>query len=108
MKGIAKNSLEERLSLLEHRVSLMEAGKKVTKLADTENVLSLVGLSFLLKHINEKIMAHPQSSDYDDYLKGIFKSEITPQNRLEYADKVWKLSLALLDDAADEFKKRKT
>lgn len=107
MKGTAQKLLEDRLSQLEHRMSLIDAGKKTAQLAETENVLSLVGLSFLLKHLNEKVMAHPQYGDYDDYLKGIFKAEITPQNRLEYAEKVSKLSLDLLDDAIDIFKNRK-
>ena len=38
MKETAKNSLEDRLSLLEHRVSLMEAGKKPVKPSETENL----------------------------------------------------------------------
>ena len=107
MKRTVQNSLEERLSLLEHRVSLMEAGKKTVKLAETENVLSLVGLSFLLGHINEKIMSNSKFDGYDIFLEEIFKVKITPQNRLEYAEKVSKLSLSLLDDAIDKFKKKK-
>jgi len=107
MRGIAQKSLEDRLSQLEHRMSLIDAGKKTAQLAETENVLSLVGLSFLLGHINEKIMSNSKFDGYDIFLEEIFKIEITPQNRLEYAGKISKLSLSLLDDAIDKFKKRK-
>ena len=107
MKETAKNSLEDRLSLLEYRVSLMEAGKKPVKPSETENILSTVGLSYMLGHINEKIRSNPNFDSYDIFLEEIFKVKITPQNRLEYAEKVSKLSLDLLDDAIDVFKKRK-
>jgi len=107
MKGTAKNSLDDRLSLLEYRVSLMEAGKKSVKPSETENILSTVGLSYMLGHINEKIRSNPDFDSYDIFLEEIFKIKITPQNRLEYAEKVSKLSLDLLDDAIDVFKKRK-
>ena len=107
MKGTAKNTLENRLSLLEHRVSLMEAGKKPVKPSETENIFSTLGLSYMLGHINEKITSNPKFDSYDIFLETIFKIKITPQNRLEYAEKVSKLSLDLLDDAIDIFKKRK-
>jgi hypothetical protein len=102
-----RKSLEDRLSSIESRLISLEAGKNIAKFTRDENVLSLVGLSFLLKHLNEKIMAHPHFDGYDDYLKGIFKTEITPENRLEYADKVMKISFSLLDDALDNYKRRK-
>ena len=108
MKETAKNSLEERLSLLEHRVSLMEVGKKPAKLSETENIFSTLGLSYMLGHINEKITSNPKFDSYDIFLETIFKIKITPENRLEYAEKISKMSLDLLDDAIDVFKKRRS
>lgn len=104
----AQSPIEQRLDFLEKRVAMLEAQKTTANTAKSDNVLSLVGLAFLLRHIHEKITSSPQAGDYDSYLKGIFKTEITPQNRLEYAEKLRKLSLSLLDDATEALKKRKT
>ena len=108
MDRTAQSSIEQRLDFLEKRVVMLEAQKTTVNMTKSENVLSMVGLAFLLRHIHEKIVSSPQAGDYDSYLKEIFKAEITKENRIEYADRLWKLSLAVLDDAETEFKKRKT
>ena len=102
-----KTSIEERLAFLEGRLSALENEKSSSGVTKAEKTLSLVGLSYLLKHINENIMADPQSDRFDNYLNGIFKIEITPKNRLECADKLHKLSLSLLDEAMAETEKNR-
>ena len=107
MDKSVRTPTEERISLLEHRVAMLEARNNPSKISDTENVLSLLGLSVLLKQIHEKIQSNPKFSDYDDYLRGIFDVDITDQNRPEYSEKVCQLSLTLMDDAINNFNKRK-
>jgi len=103
----AQSSIERRLGTLEKRVAVLETQKTTPNKAKGDNVMRLVGFAFLARHMYEKIMSSQQSGEYDSYMEGIFKVEITKENRLEYADKLRKLSLALLDDAEAEFKKRK-
>jgi len=100
-----EKELEARLRSLELRLTTLEGGKKSAEPPKGKSVLSTVGLAYLLQHLNDKITGNPQFGGYDDHLKAIFSVEITPENRLEYAEKARKPGLSLLDDAVKSYGK---
>jgi len=91
-------------------MALLEAKKETIepKSSGAERMLSTVGLAYLAEYTSRRIMGNPHFDEYDDLLQGIFNWKITQENRLEYADKLGKSSLSLLDDAVKEYKMSKT
>lgn len=101
--------LEERLNLLEQRLALLESQKELlTKpRKPVEELLTDLGLVFLLSHAHSKLVSEPKFGDYDNFLSDIFKCTINENNRMEYAHKLKEVSDEILNKATETYKKSK-
>ena len=109
-----RKSIEKRIKLLERRLSQLEARKKkpktrviTAKIGREDQMLIDIGLAHILFHISDTVRRHPDSDEYDDMLRDIFKQGITPETRYSYASKTWERGMASLEKAAKQVRVKK-
>jgi len=107
MDGSIKQSLEERIALLEHRLTLLESNKQKKGISPLEDVLISVGVAYLAQHTSERLLSNPSSDSCDKFLSNFFDCEFNVSTRVDCAKRLSDLSLSLLDRAVEEYDSKK-
>jgi len=101
--------IEERLAVLEYRIGILEGGKEhPVEASRADKALNKVGLAFILFTASNRLRDNPNYGEHDEFLREVFKCEPTVETRHKCADEMFQLSLSLIDEASEDYKRHET